>query len=221
MNKAVVLLSSGLDSSVNLYAAMNAGFEVSAVTFDYGQRASKKEILCASKICEKLNISHEIIDLKFIKKFGTSSLIDENRVIPTKDEVQIDNFNTSEKTAKSVWVPNRNGIFLNVAAGVAESIGATWVVPGFNKEEASTFPDNSFEFMKRLEHSFELSTANCVKVKCFTVDMDKTEIVKLGKKLNVDWTLIWPCYFDGEKWCRECESCQRSLRAFKNVCIEV
>ncbi len=211
--KAVVLFSAGMDSTVNLFAAQAQAQVVLALTFDYGQRAAHKEISCAKRICEKLHVPHQTVELPFIKSFGKSSLIDSNQSVPTGSQISLDDHQTSAETAKSVWVANRNGIFLNVAAGFAESLGADWIVPGFNKEEAETFPDNSEEFLQITTRALSFSTANKVQVKCFTTHKNKTEIVQMGEKWKIDWSLIWPCYLDGEKWCGQCESCQRSKRA--------
>jgi len=200
---------------VNLYTAQTQGQVVLALTFDYGQRAAAREIAAAKKICQQLKIPHRVLELPFFKDFGKSSLVDASLSIPTGSEVSIDDKKTSEKTAKSVWVPNRNGIFLNIAAGFAESLGADAVVPGFNQEEAATFPDNSKDFLQALTKSLDYSTANHVRVECFTTEMVKVQIVEVGKKLGVDWSLMWPCYQSFEKWCGECESCQRSKRALK------
>lgn len=215
MKKYVVLLSSGLDSTVNLYAAKTQGQVALTLTFDYGQRAAPKEIESAKKLSQALNVPHKVLELPFFKDFGQSSLVDTSKALPTGDAVSIDDKKTSEKTAKSVWVPNRNGIFLNIAAGFAESLGADAVIPGFNQEEAATFPDNSKSFLNALTGSLDYSTANHVKVECFTTDMVKTQIAEWGKKLGVDWSLMWPCYQSLNKWCGECESCQRSKRALK------
>lgn len=219
MSRAVVLLSSGMDSTVNIYAAQKEMQVCLAVTFDYGQRAAPQEIASAKKICEVLKVPHQTVALPFIKGFGKSSLTDSEQAIPTGSQVSIDNLEQSQKTAKSVWVPNRNGIFLNVAAGFAESMNAQYVIPGFNKEEAATFPDNSEDFLQRTTRTLELSTSNHVSVKCFTTDKTKTEIVQLGESLGVDWRLMWPCYFSEFQWCGQCESCQRSKRAFTAVGI--
>lgn len=219
--KVVVLLSSGLDSTVNLFECYSKDDIQLVLTFDYGQRAAQKEIHNAAQICKSLGLSHQVVDVSFMKKFGNSALIDHRLKIPMGSAVQINHFQTSTQTAKSVWVPNRNGIFLNIAAGYAESLGADFVVPGFNKEEAITFPDNSEDFMKKLDASFFYSTANHVKVKCYTVSLEKAEIVRRAIELKVPFDLLWPCYFDDEKWCGECESCQRSLRAFQVNRVDV
>lgn len=213
--KSVVCLSSGLDSTVNLYAALSDTEVVHTLTFSYGQKAADKEISCAKRISQALNIPHSVIDLPWLKNFGQSSLTNDQVRIPTGDLVSIDNFQVSMNTAKAVWVPNRNGIFLNIAAGLAESLKADLIIPGFNLEEATTFPDNSEAFMHCLDQSFSFSTANKVKVHCYTVKLNKNEIVKKGLALAVPFENTWPCYFAGSKWCGQCESCQRAQRAFK------
>jgi 7-cyano-7-deazaguanine synthase len=218
--KSVVLLSSGLDSTVNLYAAQKHGQVLTALTFDYGQKASTKEISSARKICETLKIKHRVIDLPFFKNFKKSSLVMDELPIPSGQEIKIDDLNTSQQSAKSVWVPNRNGIFLNIAAGFAESLQADSIIPGFNKEEALTFPDNSQGFLSAMTESLSFSTSNQVKVQCFTTAMSKTEVVQFGIDLKVDFSMIWPCYLGGEHWCGQCESCQRSRRAMTAAGIE-
>lgn len=211
--KSVVCLSAGLDSTVNLYAAHKMTEVVQTVTFNYGQKAAKKEIAAAAEISKKLNIPHKIIELPWFKDLGQSSLTSDKQNIPIGDEVSIDNHKKSQVTAKAVWVPNRNGIFLNIAAGIAESLKADLVVPGFNLEEASTFPDNSDGFMKSLDASLSFSTANKVKVHCYTVSFTKIQIVSVGMSMDVPFEMIWPCYFAKDKWCSVCESCQRAKRA--------
>lgn len=211
--KAVVLLSSGLDSTVNLYKALEQCEVVLALSFNYGQRASAKELESAKKICRQVKVEHKIVDLTWFKDFGKSSLLNAGAV-PVGNEVSIDDLSKSQSTAKSVWVPNRNGIFLNIAAGFAESLDAKYVIPGFNLEEATTFPDNSEAFLSSLTRSFSYSTSNQVEATCFTTGMNKTQIVELGESLYVPWHLTWPCYLAEEKWCGQCESCQRAKRAF-------
>jgi 7-cyano-7-deazaguanine synthase len=221
MKKSVVLLSGGLDSTVNLLAAREESQVTLALTFDYGQRAVQREIQAAKKITQHFQIPHQVLALPFFKDWGQSSLTDHRKSVPKGSEVSIDDMQTSQETAKSVWVPNRNGIFLNIAAGFAESMKADQIIPGFNREEAATFPDNSKEFLQASTAALAYSTSNHVQVRCLTTDLNKVEIVKLGLKLQIDWSWIWPCYFSGEKWCGECESCLRSKRALKQNGIEV
>lgn len=220
--KVVLLLSAGLDSTVNAFDAIKHHHEiVLALTFNYGQRAAKKEIESAAKIAAYLKIPHKVIDLSWFKDFNKSSLLVDSEVVPTGAQVEIDNLERSTETAKSVWVPNRNGIFLNIGAAFAEALGADAVIPGFNAEEAVTFPDNSKEFLEASTKALALSTASKVTAGCYTVHLKKTDIVRLGQGLKVPWELIWPCYFAGDQWCGQCESCLRAKRAFNSAQIDV
>ncbi len=220
--KVVVLLSGGLDSTVNAFEAKKHHHEiVLALTFNYGQRAAKKEIEHSAKIAAHLGVPHKVVDLPWFKDFNRSSLLVEDQAVPVGSAVSIDDLKTSTESAKSVWVPNRNGIFLNIAAAYAESLDAHSVTPGFNAEEAVTFPDNSTEFLKAATQSLWYSTSNHVVVGCYTAHLKKPDMVLLGQGLRIPWELIWPCYFAGDKWCGQCESCQRSKRAFATAGVDV
>lgn len=213
--RSVVLLSSGLDSTVNLFAAAQQSEVKLALTFDYGQRAAKREIEHARELAGKIGARHHVVSLPWFKDFTRTSLVDTSMDVPTT-AVSIDDMDASTKTAKAVWVPNRNGIFLNVGAAYAEAEGAQWLVPGFNAEEAATFPDNSEAYLKAATGSLHYSTSNHVEVKCFTTALTKPQIVAMGRGLKVPFNLVWPCYFGGEKPCGQCESCQRFARAMKS-----
>lgn len=215
--KAIVLLSSGLDSTVNLYAAIKRHDVIMALTFDYGQKAVQKEIEHSKKICAELKIPHKVLQLPFFKDFTNTSLIKADAEIPTKNQVDISNEQISQHTASQVWVPNRNGIFLNIAAGFAEGLGAEFIIPGFNAEEAVTFPDNSKDFLNQTSVALTFSTQTKVKVHCYTIYMTKSEIVAFGKEIGVNFDNIWPCYFSNETHCGECESCLRYQRALKGI----
>lgn len=192
--KSLVLLSGGLDSSVNLYQAQRKTQVVLALTFDYGQKAGKNEILAAKFLCEELKIPHQVVELPWFQLFSKSALTEKNQLVPQGTQVSIDDLKTSKATAERVWVPNRNGIFLNIGAGFAEGLNAQVVVPGFNAEEAVTFPDNSVEFMSALDKSFSYSTSNGVRTECYTVDLTKTQIVQMGRELKIPFSKLWPCY---------------------------
>lgn len=211
--RSVVLLSSGLDSTVNLYEAKQVSDVVLAITYDYGQRAAEREIESAARISSKLGVPHRVLRLDWFKDFTQTSLVNHSAEVPVSSSVKINDLEHSTQTAKAVWVPNRNGIFLNIAAAFAEGLKAGWIVPGFNAEEASTFPDNSQDYLDAVTEAFKFSTSNHVSARCFTAHMNKPQIVARGRELGVDFELIWPCYFGGAKPCGECESCQRFSRA--------
>lgn len=211
-SSALVLLSSGLDSSFNLLKTKES-FDVRlALTFNYGQKAARSEIAAAKRLADYFQVPFQVVDLPWFSKFTKTSLVAEGQV-PKGSQVAIDDAAVSAESAKQVWVPNRNGIFLNIAAGFAEGLGAKVVVPGFNLEEAATFPDNSEAYLKALDAAWKFSTLGRVKTFCHSTHMNKTEIVAEAKALGLPFHLLWPCYLDGEMWCGECESCQRYKRA--------
>ena len=184
------------------------------LTFDYGQKAAAREVECSTRLANHYSLRHEVVDLPWFKKFARSTLLTGDSV-PSDGEVEIDNLRRSIETAKSVWVPNRNGIFLNIAAGFAEGLGADLVIPGFNWEEAQTFPDNSGGFLKALNASWTFSTDSGVRTYCFSTDLNKTQIVEEGVRLRMPFQMLWPCYLPGPRWCGSCESCQRFRRAIE------
>jgi 7-cyano-7-deazaguanine synthase len=112
-----------------------------------------------------------------------------------------------------VWVPNRNGLFISIAAAVAESRGLNAVAVGFNREEAATFPDNSAEYLFAQERALSFSTANKVRLVSSTLHLNKTEIVSKLKALDFPMDLLWSCYEAGPERCHQCESCARYDRA--------
>jgi 7-cyano-7-deazaguanine synthase len=210
---SVVLLSSGLDSTVNLYEAREQSRVLVCLTFDYGQRAAPREIANAFKIAKHAGVEHKVLELPWFKDFTQTSLINRSAKVPTGTSISMDDMKVSNESAKAVWVPNRNGIFMNIGAAFAESLKANWIVPGFNIEEGATFPDNTQEYLNALTGSFKYSTSNGVEAHCFTTHLNKTEIVARGKKLGAPFELMWPCYLAEEKPCGQCESCQRFNRA--------
>ncbi len=212
--KAVVLLSGGLDSVYNLYASEKSWpGQVRALLFNYGQRAWESEKKAATDFSQDLNISLEVVDITSLFSEDKSSLTS-SLDVPT-DEVNIDDLEASRASAEKVWVSNRNGVFLNIGACFAEKWGADFVVPGFNAEEAVTFPDNSEEYIEKMNACLKLSTSNGVQIHCFSQKMQKVEIMEEALKLGVDAQKIWSCYYNGDKICGRCESCQRFLRALK------
>lgn len=214
--KSIILLSSGLDSAVSLGLLKESHNIELALTFDYGQKAAKKEIESASKLCEHYQLEHKIISINWLKEITNTSLLNEQKDIPTPDENDLDNFDKSTKTAKNVWVPNRNGLFLNIAASFADAYEYTHIIFGGNKEEGTTFPDNTQEFINRINKTFEYSTLQKPKVVAPLIEFDKTEIVKKALEINFPFELIQSCYLSQEKHCGKCESCIRLKRALIN-----
>jgi len=214
---SVVLLSGGLDSSANLAMGFERDEVKLAIHVNYGQRAEVSEKRACEELCAFYEVPLQTIDAVWLGAMGGSSLTDARMMIPDLKHADLDDLAKSEKTAKSVWVPNRNGVLIQIAASFAERTGAKRVLVGFNREEATTFPDNSEEFLNRSTQALSLSTQNHVEVFCYTTHLDKTEIVAELKKLQkpFPFELIWSCYHSGEKPCGKCESCSRHNRALE------
>ena len=122
MKKAIAVLSGGLDCTVasSVYAK---DYEIHAITFNYGQKAFKRELKASKEICKKMGFSHSVIDLDWLAKISTSSL-NTSEDIPEVDFNDLDDLEKSSESASSVWVPARNTVFTSIAASYAESIGA-------------------------------------------------------------------------------------------------
>lgn len=204
--KGVAILSGGLDSTVSLAAALRAMDVVLALTFDYGQRAAARERTASARIARHYRVPHRVIPIPWLAGITTTALVKRSARLPRHQ--------MSAASAKAVWVPNRNGIFIEVAAAHAEALGATRLITGFNREEAATFPDNSPAYVKAVNGALAYSTSNGVQVVSYTGALDKRAIVRLGRRLGAPLDRIWPCYEGGRSWCRSCESCLRSMRAF-------
>ena len=213
--KSIVLLSGGLDSAVSLALALKETEVVFCLTFDYGQRSALKEKASAAALAAHYSIEHRIVELAFLKDITNTALVKTDRNIPEPDPCDLADDIKTKVTAESVWVPNRNGLFINIAAAFAESYGCNLIVTGFNREEAATFPDNSAEFVCAANSALSYSTLNKVKLVSYTQALDKIEIVKLGQELGLPFKYIWSCYRGEEKMCRRCESCRRLGRAVK------
>jgi len=210
----IVLLSAGLDSLVSLAMAKDQGYEIQlAITVNYGQQAANQEIAYAGAICDYYKIKHQIIDIRDLMLGIKSGLLTGN--IPSITEHQLNNEAITKDSASRVWVPNRNGFLINLAAMYAENNNCNWIITGFNKEEAATFPDNSGAFIEAINQSLAYSTSNQVRVISFTQELTKLDIIDVAIKLEVPLKLVWSCYYGGAKMCGVCESCQRLQRAIK------
>lgn len=207
--KSIILLSGGLDSLVSLAITRDELNIKLALTFDYGQKSAKKEIYASDKICKYYGIEHKIIKLDWLKNITSTSLVSDKN-IPTGKELD-----DEQQSAKSVWVPNRNGLFLNIAASYADSQDFDCIVIGANKEEGETFPDNTQEFIDSINEEFKYSTLNHPKVVAPLINYDKNDIVKVALVHNVALELTMSCYQSAQGHCGICESCTRLKHALE------
>ncbi|MBQ8460618.1 7-cyano-7-deazaguanine synthase QueC [bacterium] len=205
--KSIILLSGGLDSLVSLGLKKEELNINLAITFDYGQKSAQKEISASKKISEYYNIEHKVIKLDWLKEITTTSLVSDKK-IPSGKALKYD-----KESAKSVWVPNRNGLFLNIAGCFADSYGYNYILIGANKEEAQTFSDNTQKFIDSVNAEFEFSTQIHPKVVAPLINSDKNDIVMLALNNNIPLELTMSCYQGLEGHCGICESCTRLKNA--------
>ena len=202
MNKGIILLSGGLDSVVSLAIEKeNCGINL-ALTFDYGQKSAEKEIQASKKIAEFYGINHRIIKLDWLKEITKSSLV-------SSEEIPAG----IQKNSNLLWVPNRNGLFLNIAASIADSEDYSFIIIGANKEEAASFPDNTKNFIMRINKTFKYSTKVHPKVIAPLINKNKNDIVKSALEYSIPLEMIYSCYTKSNKHCGKCESCIRLKNA--------
>ena len=207
-NKSIILLSGGLDSLAALGVCKDEYNIELALTFDYGQKTAESELSASAKICKFYKIQHKIIKLDWLKAITKTALVSE-KDIPTE------NLGT-EESAKSVWVPNRNGLFLNIAASFADSYEYNYIIFGANKDEGETFPDNTEDFRKKISEVFEYSTLKKPKVIAPLIKSGKDDIVKIAIEKQVPLEFVRSCYRSNDKHCGECESCRHLKNALIN-----
>lgn len=211
--RSIVLLSGGLDSTVNVKLAARDTEIQRVLTFDYGHRAGWCETRAAADICKQLELPHEVVRLDWLADITRSALVDIDRTLPHPAPEDLDDAEKASASARAVWVPNRNGVFLNVSAAYAETYGCELIITGFNKEEAASFPDNSSGFLDAVNGSLAYSTFAKPLVRSYTIDLDKRQIVNLGREIQAPLERVWACYEGGDAPCWHCESCLRFKRA--------
>jgi 7-cyano-7-deazaguanine synthase len=216
LNRAVCLVSGGLDSAVAAAIARSKGYEIYAITFDYMQR-HRKEIECAKKLAKEMKFrGHKVMKIH-LEEIGGSALTDKNMVVPTgKDLNEI----KKSPDIPVTYVPARNTVMLSFALAYAEVLNADYIYLGANHVDYSGYPDCRPEYFKKFQEMADLATKRAVGGKRIIIEtplleMNKAEITKLGAKLKVPFQYTWSCYKGGEKACGKCDSCVLRLNGFK------
>jgi 7-cyano-7-deazaguanine synthase len=212
--KAVVLLSGGVDSSTTLAIAKDEGYELYALSFDYAQRHAI-ELEAASRVAASLGVAKHLLVRTDFRGIGGSAL--------TAD-VEVPKGGVKEGIPVT-YVPARNTIFLSYALGWAEVLGAQDIFIGATVMDYSGYPDCRPEFLKAFEEMANLATKASVEgkvrfnIKAPLLKMSKAEIIKKGLELGLDYSLTWSCYDptpDG-KPCGTCDSCLIRARGFEEA----
>jgi len=207
--KALCVMSGGMDSTLSAYMMKNAGYEIVAVHFNYEQRTQSKELECFHKICDDLNVDEKyVLDLDFFKQLGASALTDKSIDVPTGGV---------EEGVPITYVPFRNGIFLSMAAAIAEKEGAEVITIGVVEEDSSGYPDCRESYIKSMQESINLGTKDetNIEIQMPLVHLQKSQIVQKSLELAVPLELTWSCYKNEKRACGVCDSCRLRLNGFK------
>lgn len=214
VKKAVILLSGGLDSLTCLAMARADGFECYTLSFSYGQRHDS-ELIAAKEISKQMGVvDHRIVQLD-VGQFGASALTDQSIDVPDYQE---------KNTIPITYVPARNTIFLAIALGFAEAIGAHDIYIGANAVDYSGYPDCRPDFIAAFQHLANIATKAGVEGNQFTIHtplmhLKKSEIIQAGLKLGVNYGLSVSCYKATPEGlaCGRCDSCTFRRQGFEQA----
>ena len=214
--RAVSLLSGGLDSSTVLSYAISKGYEVIALSFDYGQR-HRKELESAKKIADYYGVKHKIMKID-LRAIGGSALTDDI-------EVPDVTLGAIGKEIPVTYVPARNTILLSLGLGLAEVTDSSKIFIGANALDYSGYPDCRPEYFEAINRTFDLATKKTVEggkieVEAPLLRFSKADIVKLAHSLKTPLELTWSCYNGKERACGVCDSCKLRLKGFMEAGFE-
>jgi 7-cyano-7-deazaguanine synthase len=215
---AVILLSGGLDSATVLAIAQAAGFDCYALAIDYGQR-HRHELESSRRVAKVLGAVDRVVVPVDLSRFGGSALTADIEVPKDRDEA------TMGSEIPITYVPARNTVFLSLALGYAEVIGAADIFIGVNAVDYSGYPDCRPEFIAKFQELANLATKAGVEgTSQFTIhapliDLTKAEIIRRGTELGVDYSLTHSCYDPNKAGisCGRCDACQLRLAGFADA----
>ena len=212
MSDCIAVVSGGLDSVTMLHYLVKAlNLNPAVISFTYGQKHTK-ELEFATYHVNQLDISdHLIIDLTaFSSIFASSALVVEDINLPDIDSVQGD-------SQPPTYVPNRNMLFLAIAVARAETLGVTDVYYGAQKQDMYGYWDTTPEFLDKLNAIYALNRRNKITIQAPFIDYSKSDILKIGLEMDVEYHKTWSCYAGNEKACGTCPTCAERLAAFKQL----
>ena len=218
MKKAILLLSGGLDSATTAAIAKEWGYQLYAISFNYGQRHNI-ELQKAKELAEALELKeHKIANID-LRMFGGSALT---------DDISVPKNQLNKQRIPITYVPARNTIFLSYALAYAETIGAFDIFIGANILDYSGYPDCRPEFLESFEQMANKALVATVKgdkrinIQSPLIKMSKAEIIKEGLRLGIDYSMTISCYdpLPNGISCGECDSCMLRKNGFKELDIE-
>lgn len=210
MKNSAIIVSGGMDSITLLYDRKD---EIAlGISFDYGSNHNAREIPFAKMHCERLGIKHITINLDFMHQYFKSSLLDGAEAIPEG--------HYADDNMKSTVVPFRNGIMLAIAIGIAESNNLDQVFIANHGGDHTIYPDCRPEFINAIDAAATAGTYNNVKVIAPYTKITKSDIARIGKRLDIDYAETWSCYKGGEVHCGKCGTCVERKEALAEAGIE-
>lgn len=206
---SVIVLSGGLDSTTLLYEQRER--VALAVSFDYGSNHNPRELACAADHCRRLGVEHLVIPLEFIKSYFSSSLLEGAETVPTGEYDDVN--------MRSTVVPFRNGIMLAIACGIAESRGLDRLLIANHGGDHAIYPDCRPGFISAIDAATQAGTYNHVRVDAPYTNLTKSDIVRRGAELGVDYSATYSCYRGGDRHCGHCATCTERKEAFRQAGI--
>lgn len=203
--KVVVVYSGGMDSFTVLNTAVKNGFDVYALSFNYGQKHSK-ELEIAALVCKELNIPHKVVDITAINSLMANSSLTGDADIPEG--------HYEDENMKSTVVPNRNMVLLSMAIAYAVSLEADKVYYGAHSGDHHIYPDCRPEFVEAMNAVSKIANYQSVEIVTPFLHSSKGAILKAGLDMQLDYGKTWTCYNGREKSCGKCGACYERLEAF-------
>lgn len=211
--KVIIVLSGGMDSSTALAWAINNCYEVvGCLSFEYGSKHNEREWESAQKIAAHYGVPIKRASLNFIAESFKSDLLKSGGDIPEG--------HYADPSMSKTVVPFRNGIMLSIAAGYAESVGANGVILGNHFGDHAIYPDCRQSFILPMMEAIRQGTYANIELLSPFMNVDKTEIVKIGKRLNVPYELTYSCYKGEDRHCGKCGTCYERREAFNDAGVE-
>ena len=209
----VAIVSGGMDSVTLLHYLVQQGHIPAVITFEYGQKHAR-EVECARYNAALLGCSeHRIVNLTDLAYlFSSSALVSESIAIPTIEAVE-------GNPQPATYVPNRNMIFLALAAAYAESVGVFSVYYGAQAHDLYGYWDTTPDFLARMNAVFQLNRTQAIQIEAPFIHYSKTDVLRTGLALGVDYAHTWSCYAGEEIACGHCPTCAERLKAFAEVGI--
>jgi 7-cyano-7-deazaguanine synthase len=214
--KAVAVVSGGMDSVVLAHLIKQGGHDLTMISFDYGQR-HRKELGFASLAAQRLKVDHHIVNMQSMIGLISKSAL-------TNDAISVPDGHYAEQTMKQTVVPNRNAIMLNIAAGLAITVGADRLATGVHAGDHYIYPDCRPEFIWSLQQMLKIANEGFIdpdfKIYAPFVDVNKARIAQIGHELNIPWSETWSCYKGEEIHCGACGTCFERREAFRDAGVE-